>query len=102
MADLRAHAALATNRNHAPTTDMFTNEYADLVHGACVGLELDERDRIFFSETGSAKEARERFCDTCPVRELCLQMALENNDGYGVFGGLTPKQRRRLALDGSA
>lgn len=32
-------------------------------------------------------------CATCPVRDKCLQDALDRNEPYGVRGGLTPAQR---------
>lgn len=35
-------------------------------------------------------------CFACPVREECLQFALENDEGYGVWGGLTPYERDQL------
>lgn len=41
-----------------------------------------------------------QICDTCPVEALCLQYALDRekypDDVQGMFGGLTPPQRRRL------
>lgn len=35
-------------------------------------------------------------CRRCTVREDCLQHALDNEPLVGVWGGLTPKERRRL------
>ena len=32
----------------------------------------------------------------CPVRLQCLEYALKNNELYGVWGGLTGNQRKRL------
>ena len=48
-----------------------------------------------------ADEARQRkfalaFCQQCPVREDCLEYAQTNKFVYGVFGGMTDAQRRRL------
>jgi Transcription factor WhiB len=40
-------------------------------------------------------EARE-ICMSCPVREQCLAMALANKERYGMLGGLTPIERRRI------
>lgn len=47
-----------------------------------------DRDRI---------TAAKRVCWTCPVREQCLRENL--SVPYGVFGGYTEKERRRLRGD---
>jgi WhiB family redox-sensing transcriptional regulator len=41
-------------------------------------------------------EAR-RICGWCEVRPECLAHALGRDDRYGMWGGLTPKERARLA-----
>lgn len=33
-------------------------------------------------------------CARCPVREACLQWALETNQGSGVWGGMSEDERR--------
>ncbi|MEE1752094.1 WhiB family transcriptional regulator [Streptomyces sp. SP18CS02] len=42
-----------------------------------------------------AEEAK-AVCRRCPVREQCLQWALENNQDIGVWGGLGENERRAL------
>lgn len=37
-----------------------------------------------------------RICQGCPVKDLCLEDALLRGDDWGVWGGLTEKERRRL------
>lgn len=37
-----------------------------------------------------------RMCFSCPVRDACLEEAMRLNDRYGVFGGLTRKERQSL------
>lgn len=56
--------------------------------------------------TGQAEAtfARE-FCERCPVRDACLELAMDAERlrptaRFGVFGGLTPVQRRVLAILG--
>jgi WhiB family redox-sensing transcriptional regulator len=45
----------------------------------------------------AAEEARaKRICATCPVTAECLDYALRHGEKYGVWGGLTPRARRRL------
>jgi WhiB family redox-sensing transcriptional regulator len=33
-------------------------------------------------------------CRRCPVRETCLNEALDNNETFGIWGGLTEGERR--------
>jgi hypothetical protein len=37
-----------------------------------------------------------QICEHCPVRELCLQDALDNADVHGTRGGMTAKQRKQI------
>jgi WhiB family redox-sensing transcriptional regulator len=51
---------------------------------------------FFFPERGgSVSEARE-VCKGCVVREDCLEYAMKNGEKYGVWGGLSEKERRLL------
>lgn len=34
------------------------------------------------------------LCRACPVRERCLSEALDRNEGFGIWGGLTSAERR--------
>src|SRR5215475_12640165 len=50
-------------------------------------------------ETLSATYAK-RICRTCPVQLACLDYALRHESGvyrWGIYGGLSPEQRRKLA-----
>jgi WhiB family redox-sensing transcriptional regulator len=68
--------------------------------GACNGIETDE----FFLEDnmrGKTKRIREvnaiAICNTCPVKQQCLDHALSVPEVYGVWGGMTEEQRHLLA-----
>lgn len=37
-----------------------------------------------------------KFCGDCPVRQRCLNWALDNEIMYGVWGGKSPVERERL------
>lgn len=37
-----------------------------------------------------------QLCADCPVKMLCLAYALDNNEEFGVWGGLSPHERSRL------
>ncbi|MFD9127115.1 WhiB family transcriptional regulator, partial [Kitasatospora sp. NPDC059571] len=43
-------------------------------------------------------DAAKRVCDDCPVRRPCLAYALAAGERYGVWGGLTEDERRRLRV----
>lgn len=44
-----------------------------------------------------AREARAKaVCQRCPVIEPCLEFAMETNQKYGIWGGLTDKERASL------
>jgi WhiB family redox-sensing transcriptional regulator len=51
---------------------------------------------LFFPEKGGPAEtirAAKHICTTCPVKRECLQTALDNNERYGIWGGLTVDER---------
>jgi WhiB family redox-sensing transcriptional regulator len=74
-----------------PFTAPQTNWFDD---AACQGADTD----VFFplSASGEAAAEAKAICATCPVRELCLEHALENRPPDGIWGGLTPIERHRL------
>lgn len=60
--------------------------------GLCTQTDPD----AFFPEKGSSPHAAKRICGDCPVRIRCLRYALDHNEQYGVWGGLTGHERRQL------
>jgi WhiB family transcriptional regulator, redox-sensing transcriptional regulator len=47
------------------------------------------------------REARARaLCQSCPVRARCAAYALRQREPYGIWGGFTESQRRRLLTVG--
>jgi WhiB family redox-sensing transcriptional regulator len=54
---------------------------------------------IFYPEKGGAASEAIRVCHRCPVIHACLAYALEHNERYGVWGGKSERQRRRLKRD---
>ena len=58
----------------------------------CLGVEPD----LFFPERGaSTKEAKE-VCRGCVVRDDCLEYALDHGEKFGIWGGMSERERRRL------
>ena len=46
----------------------------------------------------AADAAPLRVCRRCPVATQCLEWAIASGCDYGIFGGLTPSQRRHLRM----
>lgn len=52
---------------------------------------------VFFPDTtGGSYRAAKMVCYRCPVREQCLEYALRNNENFGVWGGLSDTERKKL------
>ncbi|GAA5128884.1 WhiB family transcriptional regulator [Haloechinothrix salitolerans] len=54
----------------------------------------------FFPEKGGTAEPARRTCARCPVLAQCRDYALTNAEHYGVWGGLTDNDRRRIRSQG--
>ena len=53
---------------------------------------------IFFVEKGGSIAPAKRVCRSCDVRAECLEYALENGEEFGIWGGLSPQERRCVRL----
>lgn len=52
----------------------------------------------FFPEKGESSHEAKKVCASgCPIRDFCLEFALANREEYGIWGGLSAVERRRLA-----
>ncbi|WP_285442783.1 WhiB family transcriptional regulator [Streptomyces sp. ISL-12] len=51
---------------------------------------------FFFPEPGSSVREAKRICGLCPTRSACLEFALSNDERFGVWGGLSEKERLAL------
>ncbi len=50
----------------------------------------------FFPEKGGSTREAKKVCVTCDVRSACLDYALSNDERFGIWGGLSERERRRL------
>lgn len=56
----------------------------------------------FFPEKGGSTRDAKRICSTCEVKAQCLDYALANDERFGIWGGLSERERRRLRRTRSA
>jgi WhiB family transcriptional regulator, redox-sensing transcriptional regulator len=67
------------------------------------------RTELFFAPDGSESRADRRFresnaksvCNECVVRPECLSEALRSDERFGIWGGLTERERRSARRSGS-
>ena len=50
----------------------------------------------FFPEKGGSTREAKKVCEQCDVRAQCLESALENDERFGIWGGLSERERRKL------
>ena len=50
----------------------------------------------FFPEKGGSTREAKRICLGCEVKDECLDYALAHDERFGIWGGLSERERRRL------
>jgi WhiB family redox-sensing transcriptional regulator len=50
----------------------------------------------FFPEKGGSTRDAKKICASCDVRAECLEYALQNDERFGIWGGLSERERRKL------
>jgi WhiB family redox-sensing transcriptional regulator len=64
----------------------------------CSQTDLD----VFFPEKGESVRDAKKVCVECEVKQECLAEAIQNNEEYGVWGGLSERERHKLSRHRSA
>jgi WhiB family transcriptional regulator, redox-sensing transcriptional regulator len=69
-----------------------TDDKSWQIQANCLGADPD----LFFPERGGNEMAAKEICRGCVVREECLEYSLANGEKFGIWGGMTDRERRRL------
>ena len=91
--------------NSAPRTRSGRSMSLDDVFGAAEqewqeqALCAQTDPEAFFPEKGGSTREAKRICQACAVRDECLEYALLNDERFGIWGGLSERERRRLKRD---
>ena len=59
---------------------------------ACQDADIE----LFFSTNERDQGQALAYCAVCPVRDACLQQALMHRETFGIWGGTTEAERRRI------
>lgn len=60
-------------------------------HAECRGPQA-----LFFPERGESTKPAEEMCSRCPVSVECLAWALDHGEKFGIWGGASERERRRM------
>lgn len=58
----------------------------------CLGTDPD----LFFPDPGESTREAKDVCRGCVVRGDCLEYALDNGEKFGIWGGMSERERRHL------
>jgi WhiB family transcriptional regulator, redox-sensing transcriptional regulator len=58
----------------------------------CMGVDPE----LFFPERGSSTREAKEVCRGCVVKQDCLEFAIANGEKFGIWGGMSERERRRV------
>ena len=83
--------SLTNAQNSAPAdVDGEDKSWQDMAN--CLGVDPD----LFFPERGASTREAKEVCKGCVVRDDCLEYALANGEKFGIWGGMSERERRRI------
>jgi WhiB family redox-sensing transcriptional regulator len=88
----RAHLSLVPDPIIEATPD--TSEDEDQWQERALCAQTDPE--AFFPEKGGSTREAKRICLGCEVKDACLDYALAHDERFGIWGGLSERERRRL------
>ena len=83
----------------APVLPLFGDDTADdetLLGWQERALCAQTDPEAFFPEKGGSTREAKKVCTSCEVRAECLDYALANDERFGIWGGLSERERRKL------
>ncbi len=58
----------------------------------CSGADQD----LFFPERGASTRKAKSICAACTVKVECLEFAITQGERFGIWGGLSERERRKI------
>lgn len=72
--------------------ELYEGEHGWQANAACAGADPE----LFFPARGEPTATAKAVCATCPVRDPCREYALARTEKFGIWGGLSERERRAL------
>ena len=85
----RPHLSLVAD-SYEPEPESEENQWQD--RALCAQTDPE----AFFPEKGGSTREAKRICLGCEVKDQCLDYALAHDERFGIWGGLSERERRRL------
>ena len=95
LTDVAPAPAAAPAYDASPWTDLSP---ADDASWRLEALCAETDPEAFFPEKGGSTRDAKRVCTGCTVRAQSLEFALANDERFGIWGGLSERERRRIRL----
>ena len=99
----QAPTSSASSSSSSSSNTFSSGPIIQLISGESVELSWQERalcaqtdPEAFFPEKGGSTREAKRVCLSCDVRSQCLEYALAHDERFGIWGGLSERERRRL------
>ena len=93
----RTHAETLPEDHIAEVVPLFGDQAGDGVLSWQERALCSQTDpEAFFPEKGGSTRDAKKVCSGCEVRAECLEYALRNDERFGIWGGLSERERRRL------
>ncbi|MEO6794913.1 MAG: WhiB family transcriptional regulator [Mycobacterium sp.] len=92
----RPHLSLVPELEHYGEFDPFDPDSATNEEWQERALCAQTDPEAFFPEKGGSTREAKKICQRCSVRSECLDYALAHDERFGIWGGLSERERRRL------
>ena len=76
--------------------NFLTRDYVKLLRVVDQALCAEIDPDIWYPEPGATVKFQKEICGKCPIASECLEFAMNTNENYGIWGGLTPRERMKL------
>jgi len=80
----------------APVVDIFDTDASGPLSWQDRALCAQTDPEAFFPEKGGSTREAKKVCQSCEVKAECLDYALAHDERFGIWGGLSERERRKL------
>lgn len=92
MPELFTKSTSAPLSSHGTTRASKSSSEEWKLHGVCRTVDPE----LWFPESSAGGFRAKRMCRSCPVQMECLEYAMANNEVFGIWGGMTTSERKKM------